>query len=160
MTIIEKTYSIIPTSNKDDTYSDIALTGLFNAHVALLNSERQAIWQRYNVMVLANSLIVVFLTQGDREKNEIILAAIFGLLLCFVWWKISSEGWKVFSAYRNLGLRFSWAQFDTKDNKESNPLALHLEVENKRMGGPILLYARFIILLFMGIYLLLGLSKI
>jgi hypothetical protein len=40
--------------------SDISMTGLFNAHVATINSERQAIWQRYNIMVFANSIIFAF----------------------------------------------------------------------------------------------------
>ena len=51
-------YPIQPTAPQvTEQYSDISLTGLFNAHTAIINSERQAIWQRYNVLLLANAVI-------------------------------------------------------------------------------------------------------
>ena len=43
MKIFDEEYPIKPTSNESGIHTDIVLMGLFKAHVALLNSERQAI---------------------------------------------------------------------------------------------------------------------
>lgn len=92
---------VCPTSLQGQTsqYSDIALTGLFSAHVSLISSERQAIWQRFTAMLIANSLIFSFLTQTRRtgdgrslEAIDVTVAVVFGLLLCVAWWGMTVSG--------------------------------------------------------------------
>jgi hypothetical protein len=53
----ENPCTVHPTSELSPThhYSDMAMTELFTAHVRLFNQEVAGLWQRYNVMLLANS---------------------------------------------------------------------------------------------------------
>jgi len=43
-----------PTAQKGERYSDISMSILFSAYASAINSERQAVWQRYNTMLFAN----------------------------------------------------------------------------------------------------------
>ena len=135
-------------------HTDIALTGLFSAHVALVNSERAAIWRRYNVMLLANSLIIGFLVREANSGFEIITAVLFGLVLCVAWWFISTEGWKVFDMYSDAGRRFYWTNLDTKDDSETNPL--NIEYEKVWKGGWIKVIALGVIAWFGIMYVVAG----
>lgn len=144
-----------PTGNKGGAvYTDTALTNVFIAHVTLLNSERQTIWQRYNVMLLANSLVITFLTRTDSAL-ETLFGVIFGLVLCCVWFEISKEGWKVFKMYEEAGMRFYWTEFA----ESVNPLKVHGEYEGTQSGGNIFKFALDVIWIFIGAYILLGLIR-
>jgi hypothetical protein len=67
------------------------MTALFSSHVAMLNSERQAIWQRYSAMLVANSFFLAFL---DRQRPG--FGAIVGLVLCAAWGITTWSGYRLF----------------------------------------------------------------
>lgn len=54
---------------------------LLNAHVSIINSERNAIWQRFGALFVANSLILLL-----HEKTFIKFNLSFiGLFICIAW---------------------------------------------------------------------------
>ena len=109
---------------KSNQYSDIALTGLFNAHVTTINSERQVIWMRYNTMVLANSFIFSSFL-GKNPKNEIhtatlIIFSIIGIVLCVCGMEMFRNGWELFTRWNENAAQFSWRTI----GQTRNPYAL------------------------------------
>lgn len=101
-------------------YSDIALTGLFNAHLSVLNSERHVIWLRYQSMLLANSIILGFVAQGQRGR---VVGSIIGLLLCFAWLVISVSGWRLTFRLNDAASGFAWQSLGAS----ANPLETYRE---------------------------------
>lgn len=139
-------YPIRPTGLPvSDNYSDIALTGLLNVHASQINSERQTFWQRYNVMLIANSVIFGFLAGGTLTTTEIIYGVTLGLVLCVAWFIILVSGWRLFLTRRDRALRFSWTHLDP----EANPLEPGIAYERGIPGGWIYIMARFVIFVFM-----------
>lgn len=155
----EPVISVLPTAKEAGKYTDIALTGLFNAHVALVNSERQVIWQRYNVMILANTVVVSYVAQSDTQSLETLFASGFGLLLCGLWWFMTVAGWNVFNMYSDKAKRFYWLDGINRTEVIMNPFIVHDEdakkwpfthrkTQRKFKGGPIYIYAILVIMLF------------
>lgn len=103
--------SIDPTGNpKAANYSDIALTNLFSAHLSAINSERQAIWSRYQAMLLANAIIAV-VTSGGR-----VLWWTVGLALCVLWFWMTVSGYRIYRDYIQTAGQFSWPELPTSVN--------------------------------------------
>ena len=149
-------YSVQPTAPQaTEQYSDISLTGLFTTHTAVINSERQAIWQRYNVMLIANAVNFGFLAGGVRTTVEIALGTIFGLLLCAIWWIISREGWMLIGMQIDRAIQFAWTALD----REANPFRIGLAYESGVMGGQIYRMARAVICLFTVMYLFIAVYR-
>lgn len=150
-------YSVRPTAPQaTEQYSDISLTGLFTAHTAIINSERQAIWQRDNVMLIANAVNFGFLGAGARAIGEIALGTGFGLLLCAIWWVITTEGWVFISMQIDRATQFAWTALD----RDANPFRIALAYERGILGGRIYLMARAVICLFAAAYLILAGSRL
>jgi hypothetical protein len=81
----ENPCTVHPTSELSPThhYSDMAMTELFTAHVRLFNQEVAGLWQRYNVMLLANSAIFSFFAMREHYSNqEVLIILALGLALC------------------------------------------------------------------------------
>lgn len=80
---------IKPTARKqpvdEEQFSEVAVTALFNAHIATRNSERQAIWQRYNAMFLVNSIVIGVLSRETLNFLESIIDISFGICICILW---------------------------------------------------------------------------
>lgn len=76
-----------PKERGDNQYTDIALTGLLGIHSGQINSARQAVWQRYTAMLIANSIIIGFMGGGGQllEKFDRAVAAFGGIALCCSW---------------------------------------------------------------------------
>ena len=68
---------------------------LYRVHVMLLNSERTTIWQRFNALLVANSVMLVFL------KGHPLLLPIVGLVLSGIWLLIHLAGYRLFSGQLN-----------------------------------------------------------
>jgi hypothetical protein len=127
-------YPVFPTSEgKSNYYSDGALTTLFSAHVDVINSERETIWQRYNVMLAANVAVATFLGISSTAAAHPIrmLAGIsFGLGLCYVWLCMTREGWESFDNSCKEASKFAWralGKYGTEEItyiKELNPIAV------------------------------------
>lgn len=79
------------------------MTGLFGAQVSVFNSERQAIWQRYNAMLIANSFILAF-----SGRAQPALWAIVGICLCFAWAILTWSGFRFFFMQMTELQRFKW----------------------------------------------------
>jgi hypothetical protein len=102
---------------KTAQFSDISMTGLFNAHVATINSERQAIWQRYNIMVFANSIIFSLSVSGITEYGtETITGAAVGLVLCAIWWRTFKSGLQLYELWNENAAKFAWQGLDGNVN--------------------------------------------
>ncbi|MDP3735162.1 MAG: hypothetical protein Q8R39_01910 [bacterium] len=150
-------YSVRPTAPQaTEQYSDISLTGLFTAHTALINSERQAIWQRYNVMLIANAVIFGFLAGGVRTAMEVGFGMSFGLLLCAIWWVITREGWVLIGMQTDRADQFVWTALD----RDANPFRIALAYESGVRGGRIYNMAKMVIYLFATGYLFIGVSRL
>jgi hypothetical protein len=105
--------------------SDISMTGLFNAHVATINSERQAIWQRYNIMVFANSIIFsLSVSQITDYGTETITGAAVGLVLCLIWWKMFRGGLALYDFWKENAATFSWQGL----SEDANPYAIETKL--------------------------------
>ena len=89
--------------------TDIAQTGLYNATILIVNSERNAVWQRYSAMLIANSVVFGFLAKQNVYQEVFTIAgSALGIVLCFFWWLLTEDGWKFFDIYSKLAMRFKW----------------------------------------------------
>ena len=71
---MDEEYTVEPTGREKQVdektqyhHTDIAITALFGHHVANINSVRQAIWQRYAAMLVANSFFLGFVNAPGRS---------------------------------------------------------------------------------------------
>lgn len=108
--IIVKPHTKAPSGNDNEMiHTDIAQTGLYNATVSIVNSERNAVWQRYSAMLIANSIVLGFLSKQNADQATFTIpGAILGIILCFFWWLLTEDGWKFFNIYSKLAMRFTW----------------------------------------------------
>jgi hypothetical protein len=133
-------------------HTDIAMAGLFNAHVATINSERLAIWQRYNAMLLANAIVFGFLArQGSLKTLEVLFGTLFGVVLCVCWLVLTVSAWNLFNLWYTNARRFSWPKLD----EGANPLEVAVPWYQGTTGGWIYRIAIITIFLFMLGYLFL-----
>lgn len=89
-------------------YTDIALTGLFNAHAVLIASERQAIWTRYTAMMMGNAIVIGFLSQQIERAGRAAVGCVLGIVLCACWFAMLRHGYELFSVQISAAMRFSW----------------------------------------------------
>ena len=116
-TNLEPAMPIDPTGmQKTEQYTDISMTGLFNAHVTTINSERQVIWMRYNTMLFANSVIVNVLGRKDVDRFTLWGLSIVGIGLCCFWMLMLNHGWELFRRWNRNALRFSWQNLEPERN--------------------------------------------
>lgn len=114
-------FAIGPTAQKGEHYSDISMSILFSAYASVINSERQAVWQRYNTMLFANSVFLGFLLGGDAQAlPDIAVGSIFGLLVSIVWLLSFESGMVLFVRLNATAARFSWEGLE----RERNPFVL------------------------------------
>jgi hypothetical protein len=118
-------------TTKTAQFSDISMTGLFNAHVATINSERQAIWQRYNIMFFANSIIFAFsVSEITAYGAETITGAVVGLVLCVIWWRMFKSGLELYELWNENAAKFLWQGLD----ESANPYSISERWRKERRG--------------------------
>jgi len=103
-----------------EKHTDIAQASLFNAVVAIVNSERTAVWQRYSAMLIANSIVFGFIVrQEPGQAWFVITGCVLGLFLCSVWWILTEDSWRYFLLFSDIARRFCWPQVceDVNPNK-------------------------------------------
>lgn len=128
-------------------HTDIALTGVFNAHIALIASERTAIWQRFAVSITCNAVLVAFM--GSRSNYVIGATSILGILLSALSEWMLEQGYTLFARQLDVARRFKW-----QTSQEINPfpfLNVYHSRDSKRSGrkfDPIRWSARLILLSF------------
>lgn len=104
----------LPDSFGTDAETHLAF---YSSYIAVANSERETIWQRYSAMLIANSLVFAVRDTSTLKFDETIAATLFGLALCLAWWKLTTWGWEFFDIYSKGAAKFS---FPGAPN-ESNP---------------------------------------
>src|SRR5947209_3488250 len=88
---------------------------LFNAAIDLMKSEAQLVWNRYNAMLTANSLIALILgamfTRSDRSRADlvmILLASLFGVALSTIWYTLTKHGWALSHKWADEARQYTW----------------------------------------------------
>lgn len=144
-------HNIRPTGNPvSGQYSDIAFTSLFNAHVAIINSERQAIWQRYSAMIIANSIVLALASLAQLpSEQKVLFTLILGLPLCSIWYFMTVSGYRLFLMEVRRAQEFIWVGLGEK----INPFTVALEYERGKPGGFIFRASLFVIAWFVLGYL-------
>ena len=138
-------FEIRPTAAQiTEQHADIALTGLFNAHANQISSERNAIWQRYTAMLIGNSIVLAFMGGATSSRYRVIVGALFGIILCALWYGMTVSGWRVFRMRVDRALEFSWTAIDDR----INPFSVTTQYEAGVYGGWLYRFARWTIILF------------
>jgi hypothetical protein len=105
------------TKHSESSSDEIAV---FQAYTALINSERETLWERHNALLLANSLIIGALAISPsalRESKWVALAMIgAGLLISVAWVGITVEGWLAIRRHAELAGTFASACFNNLPN--------------------------------------------
>lgn len=94
------------------SYSESTIVNLFNAHANSINVEKQLIWQRYQAMLVANSIGFGFITGNLSAPPRAMLGCAFGLLLCLFWLRVTKFGWNHMWDRINRAQRFTWVGLD------------------------------------------------
>ena len=141
----------------DGKHTDAALTTLYNTILTVANLEATIVWQRYNSILVANSVILAVVNTSTLENHQEVKAALeaIGLLLCAFWGALTEEGWRFWTTYSTMAARFRWPRIDDEVNV--------FEVMYSRFargGQTIRIGAVAIILLFVAIYLVLFASTL
>jgi hypothetical protein len=66
---------------------------LYQTHSLALDSERAAIWARYNAFLVANSFLITLLV---KEIQQDIVLSVVGLMVCAFWFVIHWDGYRRF----------------------------------------------------------------
>ena len=110
-----------PTAQKGEHYSDISMSILFSSYASVINSERQATWQRYNTMLFANSVIAGFLLGGSAVSlSDTAMGSAFGLFLSILWLLSFESGMSLFVQLNTTAARFTWEGLE----RERNPFVV------------------------------------
>jgi hypothetical protein len=149
-------------------YSDIAMTNLFNGYLSLINFERQALWQRYQAILLANSIILTmvsgFLKEVLQDRVEgkeppqiigldVVAVVVFGMLLCVAWLYMTRTARKSFEAWVEKGKQFAWKGIGTQYQMFFDPINPLLDDVQQKRRTRILQYAGLIPVLFIFGYM-------
>lgn len=105
---------------KNGSVSDGELIALFGQHVAVINSERSTIWQRYSAMMIANSLILSF---GPNS----VWVAMVGIFLCICWRYITRKGWEILRSHIKEAAKFQFTSLLASSNPFSTEANDHIE---------------------------------
>jgi hypothetical protein len=130
--------------------TDIAATALYNSIVSVASLEAQVLWQRYSVLLLANSVILVALNSPVMEAHPVLKVSldVIGVLLCVLWWTLTQVAWGFWNTYSTMAARFRWPNIDTEVN------VYQVMFDRFERKGEIIKLAAFgVIILFFAIYL-------
>jgi hypothetical protein len=90
-------------------HADMVIASLLNAHISTINSEQQAIWQRYTAMLLANTVVFGVFTQVQAPTTpQVYFVSGFGVALCVAWLVSTISGFRWFSRRLEASKRFAW----------------------------------------------------
>jgi hypothetical protein len=104
-------------------YANMTMASLLNAHIANVNSERQALWLRYGTMLQANALLYgFFLTAGTLTTLQVAFAAGLGLALCMTWLVMTISSFRLFSLRLDVTSRLARSELDAI-SEYANPVS-------------------------------------
>src|SRR5262245_35324605 len=79
-------------------YTNVTIVSLLNAHIATINSERQALWLRFTAMLMTNAFLYGYSQQLQAPTTlQAAFAAGFGWALCMAWLVLTISGFRLFS---------------------------------------------------------------
>jgi hypothetical protein len=125
--------------------SDAAMAVLFQTHVSICINSANLVWQRFSIMVIANSIIFSFLT--NKQGGVVIFGTFFGFFLCALWYLLIAEKWSFFQRWMALSRRFIFPTLE----EEANPHR-HIKQRPLKNAGKAWYAACAIIILFAGAY--------
>jgi hypothetical protein len=136
-------FQVLPTGKRirDNQYKESTLTELFSTTVNISLVEKQLIWQRYSAMLLANSIVLGFITNaltGDETRRFFLLligACAFGIILCVLWGVLNHAGWSFEYSLDRHARKFTWYKSPKESCKWSiNPMnvGIYRDVEEGR----------------------------
>ena len=75
----------------------------YAALITIITNEGGLIWNRYNVLLAANTVLVAVVgaivatrgTPGVGMYWALVIFGVFGLVLCWNWWGLTDRGWKL-----------------------------------------------------------------
>jgi hypothetical protein len=140
-------------SMRDQSVSaDVVIIRLLEAHISILNSERQALWLTYAAMLLANALTLgMFPRQQGPLTLHVYFASGFGLALCTAWLVLTISGFAMFFMRLDASSHFSWSQLaDLGDY--ANPFEIDGDWAHRLRARWMFRMAIFVIVLFMLAY--------
>jgi hypothetical protein len=138
------TYDVHP-SGIDNRYTDAAMMTFFHTHISLAMNSANLVWQRFNIMVVANAIIFSFLS--NKNDITVVFGALFGFVLCGCWYTLIASEWGYFLRWMELSKRF---HFDTL-SEEANPHH-SLDIRPIKQGGYAKRISNYVILLFVFAY--------
>lgn len=133
-------------------YTDISLTNLIGLHVNQVNSERQAIWQRYTAMLVANSILFIFSRNGNRDAIDVFFGILVGIVLCIFWIWITLIGWEIFDMRWRSSMKFEWEKLSEK----AHPFNVSIQYHEKFKGDIIKKISVWVICIFIAGYVYVG----
>jgi hypothetical protein len=136
-------------------YGNITMASLLNAHIAAINSERQALWLRYGTMLQTNALLYgFFMTARALTTLQVSFAAGFGLALCMTWLVLTISGFRLFSLRLDVASRLAQSELAAID-EYANPMNTAIPWRYGPRGRWLLPMMVLIIVLFMLAYVFL-----
>lgn len=147
----EAKIEVLPTGQPGPQYSDIALTNIFATHAAAINSQRQALWQIFAAMVVANSFPLSLLATGIIRGWAAATVGIAGVVLCLAWHRLNHYSWQIFWMRLEDVRKYSWPARP----RIPNPFVIVKELEaGIRPGEPIYRVSLVVIFTFLFLYIL------
>jgi hypothetical protein len=94
-----------------------------------ISVRRETIWQRYNVMVAANTLLLgamgTFALSDKASWIEIKYMVWFGWFLCVIWLGMTATTWGIYRKWEEIAAKFSWPSInhlsDRSNSHDINP---------------------------------------
>ncbi len=131
--------------------SSSAELAVFQAYVALMNSERETLWARHNALLLANSLIIGALAISPAALWDNKLAALAmlsaGLLVSAAWLGIATCGWAAMRRHGELAETFASGCFEHLPN----PFAETVSGRSQTMHYLVMLVIAVFMLMYVGL---------
>jgi hypothetical protein len=141
----------LPTSEQSP-FADTDIMSLLDAHISIINSERQALWQGYSAMLVANAIALgIFSREQAPTALQVYFASGFGLALCMAWLVFTVSGFAMFSMRLEASSHFSWSQLAAL-GQYANPFSIDAHWAQQSRARWMFRMAVFIIVLFMFAY--------
>jgi hypothetical protein len=115
-------------------YSYMTIARLLNAHIAAVNSERQALWLGYAAMLLANALLYGFFIQLQAPTTlQAAFATGFGWAFCMTWLILTISSFRQFMLQLDTARDFARLQL-AAINRYANPVNIEEDIEPLLVG--------------------------
>ena len=107
-------WDINPSGHRGDEHTDEALTGVYSSNIDLINSERETIWNRYNIMLVVNTFILGFVARTPPPNPtgwdivESVASILFGFAMSVLWLDMTVAGWKAYEDLQEDTAEFLW----------------------------------------------------